>query len=117
MSFPATYNFRYYVGDTADFELAPQSVNGTPMDLAGYTANFVISDVKEPDPEWSVDGFCEIRNNMTTIFCSISPDVGRQLTKSLYYYDVEIRKVDTRELVYTLLKGEITPEIGVNRHV
>ena len=119
MSFPSNYNFSYYVGDTIHFVVAPKTRGGQPMDLSGYTASLVISNEKSPNPDWSVDATVEVNATDGYITCYVFPDVGNQLsTSSRYYYDLEIRKsVEGKEYVYTLLRGEIKPEMGVNRHV
>lgn len=119
MSFPADYNFNYYIGDTKNFVLYPKNKNGTPYDLNGYTATMVISNNLSANPEWSTDGEAVLNATDGYIECTIHPDKGNQLINSpKYYYDVEIKKtVGEQETVYTLLKGVITPIMGVNKSV
>lgn len=115
MSFPATYDFNYYVGDTSSFIAYPEHADGTPFDLTGYSAAFVISDKLSRNPDWHVDGDAFIDGD--AIHYTIHPDVGNQLgSLSTYFYDLEIRGVvNGQEVVYTLLKGRINSVIGVYR--
>lgn len=119
MSFPAVYDFNYYIGDTKYFVLYPKNRDGSLYNLTGFQSAFVISNELSANPEWSVDGEAILNATDGTISCSISPTVGNQLISSnKYYYDVEIRKTENgKDIVFTLLKGEITPVMGVNRHV
>ena len=119
MSFPADYNFPYYIGDTKYFVLYPKNRSGSPYDLTGFESRFVISNEIAANPAWSVDGEAVLNATDSTISCTIPPSVGNQLVSSnRYYYDIEIRKTENgKDIVFTLLKGVITPVIGVNRHV
>lgn len=118
MSFPSDYNFKYYVGDTKSFVLHPKNKDGTAYDLNGFTASMTISTELKTNPDWSIDAETVLNATDGYIECTITPDIGIQLTASKYYYDIEIRKtVSGKEVVYTLLKGIITPEMGVNKHV
>lgn len=119
MSLPANYDFEYYIGDTKEFVVAPMSSGNQTYDLTGFTGAFVISNEKSPNPEWSVDGVIELNAMEGTVYCAIFPSVGLQLNQGTpYFYDVEIRKtVNGKEYVYTLLRGTITPVMGVNKSV
>ena len=112
---PVQYDFKYYVGDTKDFVLYPQNSDGTPYDLSDYIPLMVIADGLSMSPAWSAEAQASIVGQ--TIECSIPPNIGNQLiNKSRYYYDVQISKtVGGKEYVFTLVKGVITPEIGVNK--
>lgn len=119
MAIPADFNIKYYVGDTHEFTVAVKQSGNIQYDLTGFEASFVISDVRSVNPDWSVDGTVTVDATRGTLTCLITPDVGNQLaTGKKYYYDVEVRKtIDGVLRVYTLLKGQITPEIGVSRSV
>ena len=112
---PARYDFKYYVGDTKDLVLYPKNSDGTPYDLSDYVTSMVIADELSMSPAWSAEAQASIVGQ--TIECSIQPNIGNQLiSKSRYHYDVQISKtVGGKEYVFTLVKGVITPEIGVNK--
>ncbi len=115
MSFPATLDFKYYIGDTYTMVLSPENSDGSSFNLDGYSSAFVISTERATVPNWSVDGSVTIDNNNIT--CTINPSVGLQLEDGKqYFYDIEIRSTSGGiENVHTLLRGEISAVVGVNR--
>ena len=115
MSFPATYDFNYYIGDTQTMVLSPENSNGEPFDLTNYTSAFIIASERATTPAWSVDASVTIDNN--ELICEIRPSVGLQLEDGKhYFYDIDIRSnVGGIEKVYTLLRGQINAVVGVNR--
>ena len=110
---PPEFNIQYYIGDRYELVVNPKTNDGSPYDLTGFTANFVISDELSKTPKWSIDGLVTVDNTKSTLTLVISPSVGDQLQSGKrYYYDVEIRRSDE---VYTLLRGQIAATMGVNR--
>ena len=48
MSFPATYNINYYMGDTFEFRIFPKDASGAPFPLAQYpNVRFTIAEKRE----------------------------------------------------------------------
>lgn len=120
MTFPASYNISYYMGDTHEFNVYPRTSVDSDGDgqndqfpLAGYSVDFTIAarrgDVLSTDPE-SVSGYAEFSNDRTYIKCAITPAIGLELNAGqTYIYDVTISKADTDyDKVYTLLTGNLS---------
>ena len=118
MSFPGTYNFSYYKGDTFEFKIYPKNSNRSAYDLSTYDlgniipgdgANFVIS------TSWGSTGVgakitCVATISLAdnSITCTISPALGNQMNANTsYVYDVEISK-GSGGTVFTLLTGNIS---------
>jgi hypothetical protein len=114
MSFPATYNIQYYMGDTFEFRIFPKDASGAPFPLAQFpTVRFTIAErrgtlLSTDSPR--VSGFAEISLDRTNILCSITPQTASFLDPTKrYVYDVEIaRPSSPYDQVYTLLTGDIT---------
>lgn len=106
MAFPGTYNFNYYRGDTFTFVVRPKTSNGSAFDLTGYSASFVIADVRGPSGIQTV-GNAVVNATTDIVTCTITPAVGRTLEGGLYTYDVQI--TDGVQ-IYTLLTGGIIVE-------
>lgn len=114
MAYPATYDMKYYKGDTLEFRVYPKDNSGAAFDLTQFnTAKFTIADARG-NGATRFTGFAEITtdstNNLTYITCAILPGVGSQLdTTTTYVYDVEITKNSTPyPYVYTLVTGTIS---------
>lgn len=114
MAYPATYDMKYYRGDTLEFRVYPKNASGAAFDLSSFnSAKFTIADARG-DGATRLNGFAEIRtdstNNLSYIICAILPGVGTQLdTDVQYVYDVEITKNSTPyPYVYTLVTGVIS---------
>ena len=114
MSFPATYNINYYMGDTFEFRIFPKDASGAPFPLAQYpNVRFTIAEKRgtllSTDAP-SVSGFAEISLDRTNILCSITPTTASFLDPTKrYVYDVEIARTSSPyDQVYTLLTGDIT---------
>lgn len=49
MTFPATYNINYYLGDTHEFKVYPKDSSGAAFPLATYTdVEFIIAETGAP---------------------------------------------------------------------
>lgn len=109
MSFPATYNIRYYKGDLYQFVIRPKTSAGDiyPIDSATYYAYFRISTERNGASGSTISGNTSIGDNAVT--CEIRPSVGNSLTPgTTYYYDVSIEDQSDPNIVYTLLTGTIS---------
>jgi hypothetical protein len=113
MSFPATYNINYYMGDTHEFRVYPKDSSGAPFPLAQYTGvKFTIAErrgIPLPEDQEPVEGYAAFSNDKTYILCAITPDNAADLNASKpYVYDVQISKADTPyDFIFTLLTGDI----------
>jgi hypothetical protein len=114
MAYPATYDIKYYRGDTLEFRVFPKNASGAAFDLSTFNnAKFTIADARG-DGATRLNGFAEIRtdsvNNLSYIVCAILPGLGTQLDPNVQYvYDVEVSKNATPyPYVYTLVTGTIS---------
>ena len=106
MSFPSTYNFSYYRGDTNEFVVRPKIANGDEFDLTGYTAIYKIADVRGPDftgTQKTGSAIVDTANNLIT--CKITSTVGRTIVGASAVYDIQITDGTN---IYTVLTGTIT---------
>jgi hypothetical protein len=114
MSFPATFNINYYMGDTYEFRIFPKDASGAPFPLAQFpNVRFTIATRRGVLPETEpqrIQGFAEIAIDRTSILCSITPANSADLDASRQYvYDVEIsRTASPYDQVFTLLTGNIS---------
>jgi hypothetical protein len=114
MSFPATYNINYYMGDTFEFRIFPKDASGAPFPLAQFpNARFTIATQRGPLPAGApprISGYAEISTDRLSILCSIRPSDAANLDASTrYVYDVEIsRTAAPYDQVFTLLTGNIS---------
>jgi hypothetical protein len=105
MTFPGTYNFPYYLGDTYTFVLHPKNSDGTPFDLSGYTAKFFIADRRGVlGVQHEAQAIVDSVNSKIT--CTILPGVGRSLSAGSFLYDVEIKA--GIENILTIATGSIS---------
>lgn len=114
MAFPATYDIKYYKGDTYEMRIYPKDNSGAAFDLSLFnTAKFTIAD-QRGNGGTQVSAYATITtdsaNNLTYVTCAILPGTGAQLDSNVeYVYDVEITKTgDPYPYVYTLLTGSIS---------
>lgn len=108
MSFPATYNIRYYKGDLYQFVIRPKTSAGAiyPIDNVTYYAYFRISTSKGGAPINTISANTSISDNAVT--CELRPSVGNSLVPgTTYFYDVSIEDQSDSNIVYTLLTGTI----------
>ena len=111
MSFPGTYNVRYYYGDTLEFRVFPKSSSGEPFDLSTFTdARFTIARNRNTPQEQHIQCFALIDPSNTNILCAIRPEDSDLLNPDLgYVYDIEISKpAEPYDIIYTLLTGSVT---------
>ena len=116
MAFPKTQNLDYYRGDTFEFKVYPKNQDGTNFDLSVFeTFTFKIANQRgagatqytgaavkasETDPQTGLD--------VDFVKCTITPTVGRTLSATDYFYDVQITDTTpTPNVIYTLLTGKI----------
>jgi hypothetical protein len=136
MTFPATYDFNYYKGDTFEFRIYPKKNDGTVFDLTAFkvptnyastpddvtdltapydSAQFTIANVRGDAATEIRKGFARVSDDNTYVQCAIRPTEGNQLIAGTeYVYDVEVRKPSGAsgsgqyEIIQTLLTGKIT---------
>lgn len=105
MSFPGTYSFNYYRGDTNQFVIRPKNANGSAFDLSGYTAIFTIANRRgSTGTQYQAQAVVDTNNDLIT--CTILPGVGRSLAAGTYVYDVQITTGASN--ILTVLTGSIT---------
>jgi len=106
MSFPGSYSFSYYRGDTYAFIVRPKTSSGAQFDLAGYTAILTISSSRGPSPATSYTGTAVVNDVDDIVTCTISATVGRNLDPEVsWVYDVQITNGVE---IYTILTGNIS---------
>lgn len=122
MSFPGTYNFSYYRGDTLEFRIYPKDSSGNAFDLEEYENElgpvFTISSARgTAGISDQIEAYASISNDYTHILCVIAPEVGEQLLSGTQYvYDIAISKTSIPyNIAYTLLTGTITvtDQVGI----
>jgi hypothetical protein len=125
MSFPGTYNIRYYFGDTLEFRVFPRNSSGEPFDLSTFTsARFTLARTRNTPPSEHIPVFATIDPSNTNILCAIRPEDCAELVTDTnkiqptlsYVYDVEVSKPGSPyDIVYTLLTGSVTITRDVTR--
>ena len=109
MSFPATYNIRYYKGDLYQFVVRPKTSAGDiyPIDDTTYFSYFRISTERNGAAGSTIEANTSISDNAVT--CELRPSIGNNLVPgTTYYYDISIQDQSDSNVVYTLLTGTIT---------
>ena len=110
---PATYDIKYYRGDTYSLLLYPKTNSGAPFNLSSYTsATLDIADKRGDDPTREKHRVAvTIDSSENTLLCTIEPSVGNQLSASkTYVYDIAVSGPAT----HTFLTGTITVSESVN---
>jgi hypothetical protein len=107
MANPATYDIKYYKGDTFSMLIYPKTASGTPFDLTDFTlATLDIADKRGDDPtreKYRID--CTIDASDNSVLCVITPTAGNLLNSSkVYVYDITVSGPAT----HTFLNGTIT---------
>lgn len=109
MSFPATFNIRYYQGDFYQFVIRPKTSAGEPFPISDTTHNayFYISSSRGGNSTATIEASATITNG--NVVATILPSVGNQLNQSTsYFYDVSIEKKENNTELYTLVTGTIS---------
>jgi hypothetical protein len=109
LSFPATYNIRYYSGDVLEFIIRPKTSAGDPFPISdsSYTAYFYISTQRGGSPSLTIEASATIIGN--NVRCTITPSIGNLLQAGTnYFYDVSVESLTNQNVVYTLLTGTIS---------
>jgi hypothetical protein len=114
MSFPATHNISYYMGDTHEFRVYPKDASGAAFPLAQYNSvRFTLAERR--GTPLVTDGprvscYAAFSNDRTNVLCAITPEDSASLDPSKsYVYDVEIYKSGTPyDSVFTLLTGTVS---------
>lgn len=105
MSFPSTYNFNYYRGDTAEFVVRPKvNSTGDSFDLENYDAGFTIATARGPI-RTAFNASAVVNETSNIVTCTITPTIGRTISAGTYVYDVQI---SNGIKIYTLLTGIVT---------
>jgi hypothetical protein len=107
MANPATYDIKYYKGDSYALLIFPKTSLGTPFNLSEFTGTFDISDQRGTDASrWKTVGSVTVDPIENSLLCEISPTVGSNfdVTKT-YYYDIS---VISGPAVHTFVTGTIT---------
>ena len=105
MSYPGSYSFSYYRGDTFQTVLRPKDSTGAAFDLTGYTALFIMADKRGPLGS-QIAGTATVDDIENLVTCTISPSVGRNLLPGSYVYDIQIS--DSPANILTILTGTIS---------
>lgn len=118
MSFPGTYNFSYYKGDTFELDVYPKLADGAAFNLEGYSTAFTISSARgEAGANDRIVAQSQISADNTHVSCAITPSDAAVLPSgTTLVYDIEVsdNSATPYPLVYTLLTGtiSITDDIG-----
>lgn len=113
MAFPGNYNFSYYRGDTYEFTVQLKNQNGDDFPLNEYE-NILF---KIAERRGSTTQFTGVTEKIlpSTIKCTITSTVGRNLASGNYVYDIQITDTTADpDIIYTVLTGTIrvTPDIS-----
>lgn len=115
MSFPATYNIRYYKGDLYQFLIRPKTGTGEPFPISDSThdAFFYISTQRGGSAVNTVVASASIVEG--NVLATIQPSVGNSLNgNTQYFYDVSVRgKSPNNNQVYTLITGTLSVTLDI----
>lgn len=110
MSFPASFNIRYYKGDLYQFVIRPKRSTGEPFPISSATHNayFYIAPQRGGPLAQTVIASAVIQGGNIT--ATIFPSVGSNLNPNVqYFYDVSVQgKPPNSNQLYTLLTGSLT---------
>ncbi len=118
MSFPGSYNIRYYYGDTLEFRIFPKNASGEIFDLSTFDeVKFTLAENRNSPVSEHIACFAQISSDNTNILCTIRPEDSDLINPELQYvYDVEISKQSQPyDVIYTLLTGSVTIVRDVTR--
>ena len=109
MSFPATFNIKYYRGDLYQFVIRPKTSAGDPFPISDSTHNafFYISTSRGGSSGSTIVASAAISDGNVT--ATIFPSVGNGLSSAnQYFYDISIQKISDPTQLFTLLTGNIS---------
>jgi hypothetical protein len=109
MSFPATFNIKYYRGDLYQFVIRPKTSAGEPFPISDSTHNayFYISTSRGGSSGSTIVASAAISSG--NIIATIFPSVGNTLSPtSQYFYDISIQKISDPNELFTVLTGTIS---------
>ena len=106
MSFPGTYSFSYYRGDSYGFIVRPKDSAGNAFDLVGYSAIMTIADTRGPSYGVQYTATAVVNEVDDIVTCTITPTIGRHLDPATsWVYDLQITNGAE---IYTILTGTIS---------
>jgi hypothetical protein len=110
LSFPGTFNIRYYKGDLYQFTIRPKQSTGAPFPISSTTHNayFYISPQRGGPLGQTIVGSAVIEGG--NVVATIVPSIGNTLTANVpYFYDVSIQgKPPNNNQIYTLVTGTLS---------
>jgi hypothetical protein len=110
LSFPGTFNIRYYKGDLYQFTIRPKQSTGAPFPISSTTHNayFYISPQRGGPLGQTIVGSAVIEGG--NVVATIVPSIGNTLTATTpYFYDVSIQgKPPNNNQIYTLVTGTLS---------
>lgn len=110
MSFPGTFNIRYYKGDLYQFTIRPKQSTGDPFPISSTThdAYFYISTQRGGNLNQTTVASATIEGG--NVVATIFPSVGNTLTANVpYFYDVSVQgKGSNANQIYTLVTGTLS---------
>lgn len=113
MAFPGELNINYYKGDTYEFKVYPQKIDGAIFYLNDYSnATFTIAKIRgNAGIADQITGSAKISTDGTYVTCAITPENGLLMDASIkYVYDVQVYAPGsgTYDKIFTLLTGSIS---------
>jgi hypothetical protein len=108
MSFPASFNIRYYEGDLYQFVIRPKDSAGAPFPItsAEHDAFFYVSTARGGSASATTELTASIVSGNVVATIEPSDNLGASATS--YIYDVSVRNKTNNQEIYTLLTGTIS---------
>jgi hypothetical protein len=108
MSFPASFNIRYYEGDLYQFVIRPKDSAGDPFPITSAThdAFFYVSTARGGSASATTELTASIVSGNVVATIEPSDNLGASATS--YIYDVSVRSQTNNQEIYTLLTGTIS---------
>lgn len=108
MSFPATYNIRYYEGDIYQFVIRPKDSAGDPFPISDTThdAHFYVSTARGGSASATTELTATIVSG--NVVATIQPSDSLGVSATSYIYDVSVQNKTDAQQIYTLLTGSIS---------
>lgn len=113
MSFPATYNIRYYEGDLYQFVIRPKDSAGDPFPISSvnHDAYFYVSTARGGSASATTELTASIVDG--NVVATIQPSDNLGASGTSYIYDVSVKNKTNAQEIYTLLTGTIS----ITRHI